>query len=333
MPLSQKGTILVTGGAGLIGSAVVWALNQRGLDNIVICDKLGTGDKWRNLTPLHFGDYIDADDLIARVEKNRGSLGQVIAVFHLGASSATAGKDAAYLMRNNFEYTKRLAHWAISQRARFVYASSAATYGDGSHGMGDKDDDLSRLRPQTVYGYSKQLFDVYAQRSGMLKGLTGLKYFNVYGPNESHKADARSLVSRAYDQIVATGKVELFKSGHPDFPNGGQRRDFLYVKDAAEITIHLAEQPLGGGLFNVGSGVASTYSEVVGAVSRALGREPAIEFIDMPEPLRRTYQYHTCATVEKLRLSGWIQPPTPVADGVYDCVANYLVPDRRLGEE
>ncbi|CAN5264861.1 ADP-glyceromanno-heptose 6-epimerase [soil metagenome] len=333
MPLTQKGTILVTGGAGFIGSALVWALNALGLDHIVISDKLGSDDKLRNLSALRFGDYIDGDELISRVERNRGSLGQVIAVFHLGACSATTEKDAAFLMRNNFEYTKRLCHWALGQRARFIYASSAATYGDGSAGMDDKDEDLFRLRPLNMYGYSKQLFDVYAQRTGILKGLTGLKYFNIFGPNEDHKADMRSLVNKAYDQIVQTGKVQLFKSHRPDFAHGEQQRDFLYVKDAVEMTIHLAQQPLGGGLFNIGSGTPSTWVELSTAIFHALGREPAIEFIDMPEVLRGKYQYYTCADIAKLRATGWIHPATPLAEAVHDYVTNYMVPDRKLGDQ
>ena len=330
---TKPGTVIVTGGAGLIGSAVVWALNQRGQENILVVDRLGTEEKWRHLPPLRFADYLQADDFLTRIESAPPQFGSVIAVYHLGACSATTERDAGYLVQNNFEFTKKLCHWAISRRARFAYASSAATYGDGSRGMDDKDDNLARLRPLNMYGYSKHLFDIYAQRAGILKGIVGLKYFNVFGPNEDHKGEMRSVVAKAYEQILATGRLTLFKSHRPDFEHGKQMRDFLYVKDAVDITLHLADRPLAGGLYNVGSGRAQTWLELAHAVFAALGRDPVIEFVDMPETLRGKYQYHTCADVAKLRASGYTKPPTPLAEAVRDYVVNYLVPGRPLGDE
>ena len=333
MPLSSEGYILVTGGAGFIGSALVWALNDRGHENILIADKLGSDEKWRNLVPLKYADYVDGDELLQRIQDNGETFGKVSTVFHLGACSATTETDSDYLMRNNFEYTKKLALWAMPRRSRFVYASSAATYGDGEQGMDDQDPDLMKLRPLNMYGYSKHLFDTFAQRGGFLRSLVGLKYFNVFGPNENHKGDMRSLVNKAYDQICETGRVRLFKSHREDFNHGEQMRDFLYVKDAVEMTIHLAERPLGGGLFNVGSGRAHTWIDLATAIFSALGMEPNIEFVDMPDHLRDKYQYFTQADISKLRAAGYNREVTPLADSVADYVRNYLVPDKRLGDE
>jgi len=251
----------------------------------------------------------------------------------LGACSSTTERDAAYLIENNFEYTKNLCAWTLGRHARFVYASSAATYGDGERGMDDKNDALHRLRPLNMYGYSKHLFDLYAQRTGLLKSVIGLKYFNVYGPNEDHKGDMRSVVAKAFEQILTTGTLSLFKSHRPDFEDGKQRRDFLYVKDAVEATLHLAERPLAGGLYNVGSGEARTWVELAHAVFAALGRDPRIEFVDMPETLRGKYQYHTCADVAKLRQTQFTTQFTSLEDAVRDYVINYLVPGRYLGDE
>ncbi|MBL9199420.1 MAG: ADP-glyceromanno-heptose 6-epimerase [Opitutaceae bacterium] len=327
------GRILVTGGAGFIGSALVWALNQRGLSNIVISDFLGTDEKWRNLVPLRYADYLDAADLRRRLAPGAPSLGKFSAVFHLGACSATTEKDAGYLADNNYAYTKELAAWSLAQEARFIYASSAATYGDGAQGMDDRDDNLARLRPLNMYGYSKHLFDLHAQREGWLPRIVGVKYFNVFGPNEDHKADMRSLVNKAYQQILATGRVQLFKSHKPEFNDGEQMRDFLYVKDAVEMTIHFAEKaPAAGGLYNLGSGEANTWLTLARAIFAALGRAPAIDFIDMPEVLRGKYQYYTKADITKLRATGYARAMTPLAESVHDYVQHYLVPGKKLGD-
>ena len=330
---TTQSRILITGGAGFIGSALVWDLNQRGVDDILVADFLGTDDKWRNLAPLRFNDYLEADDLLRRIEAGDPAFNDVELVFHLGACSATTERDAAYLVRNNFEYTKTLARWALAHDARFVYASSAATYGDGTAGMSDMEMDLGVFRPLNMYGYSKHLFDVYAARHGFLDGIVGLKYFNVYGPNEDHKGDMRSLVHKAYRQIVETGAVRLFKSHRPDYRDGEQMRDFLYVKDAVNLTLELAETPTAGGLFNVGSGQAHTWVQLATAIFEALDREPKIEFIEMPEALRGKYQYYTQADLTKLRGYCKNVDLTPLKDAVADYVRNYLVPERRLGDE
>lgn len=330
---SLQGRILVTGGAGFIGSSLIWALNQRGYTDIVVSDFLGTDEKWKNLVPLKFADYVEADVLRSRLADKPASFGKFAAVFHLGACSATTERNAAYLIDNNYAYTKELAAWALAFDARFIYASSAATYGDGNQGMSDTDENLSRLRPLNMYGYSKHLFDLHAQREGWLQRIVGVKYFNVYGPNEDHKGDMRSLVHKAFQQIITTGKAGLFKSYHPDYRDGEQKRDFLYVKDAVEMTLHFAERaPKAGGLFNLGSGEANTWLTLTRAIFAALGREPRIEFIDMPEVLKGKYQYFTQADITKLRATGYTRPMTPLADAVADYVKNHLMTGRKLGE-
>lgn len=327
------GRILVTGGAGFIGSALVWALNQRGITNVVISDILGSDEKWKNLVPLKYADYVEADVFRRKLTERADAFGEFSAIFHLGACSATTEKNASYLADNNYSYTKELATWALQQRARFIYASSAATYGDGAQGMDDRNDDLSRLRPLNMYGYSKHLFDLRAQREGWLRQIVGVKYFNVFGPNEDHKGDMRSLVNKAYQQITTTGQVQLFKSHKPEFKDGEQMRDFLYVKDAVEMTLHFAERATtAGGLYNLGSGEANTWLTLTRAIFSALGREAQIEFIDMPEVLRGKYQYYTKADIGKLRDTGYTRAMTPLADAVRDYVQSYLVPGKKLGE-
>ncbi|HEV2435040.1 MAG TPA: ADP-glyceromanno-heptose 6-epimerase [Verrucomicrobiae bacterium] len=320
--------VLVTGGAGFIGSALVWALNRCGCEHIVVCDRLGLDEKWRNLTPLRFANYVEADELLPRLQN--GALGKFELVLHLGACSCTTERDASFLIRNNFEFTKDLAAWALGQKARFVYASSAATYGDGSAGMDDDDAKLDTLRPLNMYGYSKQLFDLHAKRAGFLKKIVGLKYFNVFGPNEDHKGDMRSVVHKSFGQVRETGVIRLFKSYRKDYCDGEQKRDFLYVKDAVAMTLHLAANEKAGGLFNIGSGAARTWLDLARAVFAALSREPKIEFLEMPGSLRDKYQYFTEANLGRLRAAGYSAPITSLEDAVSDYVRNYLVPDKRL---
>ncbi|HEX3685020.1 MAG TPA: ADP-glyceromanno-heptose 6-epimerase [Bryobacteraceae bacterium] len=328
----SKGRLLITGGAGFIGSALVWELNRRGLKNILIADFLETDDKWKNLAPLQFADYVEADDLLGRIRESPHVFSNIGAILHLGACSSTTETDAAYLIRNNFEYTKALAHFALDGGRRFVYASSAATYG-GLEASLPESVALESLRPLNMYGYSKHLFDCYAQQTGILPRITGLKYFNVFGPNEYHKGHMRSVVHKAFHQIREQGSVGLFKSYRPEFADGGQRRDFLYVKDAVAATLFLAERVDGGGLFNIGSGEPHTWLELAYAIFAALQREPKIEFIDMPEELRGKYQYFTCAHIQKLREAGFDQKIAPLEDAVRDYIRNYLAPGRHLGDE
>jgi ADP-L-glycero-D-manno-heptose 6-epimerase len=330
--LEPASRVLVTGGAGFIGSALVEALNRRGVTNILITDLLGSDEKWRNLVPLRFADYMEADDFTRRLENGPDTLPGWDFVFHLGACSATTERDASYLARNNFGLTRDLSRLCLARGSRFVYASSAATYGDGSRGMDDKSGQLQDLRPLNMYGYSKQMFDCLAAREGFLPQIVGLKFFNVFGPNEYHKGEMRSLVCKAYDQIQRAGEMKLFRSHRPEYADGGQMRDFLYVRDAVEMTIHLAEHRSAGGLFNLGSGIARTWLDLAHALFAALELEPRIEFIDMPETLRDQYQYFTQAEISKLRGTGYHAPVTPLEDAVRDYVVNYLVPGKHLGD-
>ena len=320
--------VLVTGGAGFIGSALVWALNQRGCENIVVCDILGTNEKWRNLTPLRFADYVEAEALLPRLQS--GGLGKFDLVLHLGACSATTEKDATYLIKNNYEITRDLAHWSLANKARFVYASSAATYGDGSAGMEDDDSRLDTLRPLNMYGYSKHLFDLHAKRAGILNKIVGLKYFNVFGPNEDHKGDMRSLVHKSFAQVQNEGVIRLFKSYRKEFQNGEQKRDFLYIKDCVAMTLHLAATSKANGLFNIGSGHARTWIDLSNAVFAALKKKPVIKFIEMPETIRDKYQYFTQANLLRLRGAGYAAPVTSLENAVFDYVRRYLVLDKRL---
>ncbi len=328
----MSASILVTGGAGLIGSAVIHALNLRGQDEILVTDRLGRDAKWKNLSPLRFHDYIQADSFLDRLEENPDSLGSIRTIYHLGACSATTETDAGYLMENNFGYTKHLAHWALRRGIRFVYASSAATYGDGLQGMDDGSDRLENLRPLNAYGYSKHLFDLHAKRNGWLGKMAGIKYFNVFGPNEAHKGEMRSLVAKAYEQIQETGQVKLFRSHRPDYKDGEQVRDFVYVKDAVAMTLHLADTPSANGLFNIGTGTPRTWIDLATALFAALDRKPEIEFIDMPDHIRNQYQYHTSADVSRLKATGWSAPTLTLENSVSDYVRNYLVPGKHLGE-
>ena len=279
--MSENSRIIVTGGAGFIGSAIVWRLNQLGQDDILIVDRLDETDKWKNLPPLRFADYMDADEFL----DDLGDFRDARCILHLGACSSTTERDADYMFRNNFQYTRDLAELALANDIRFIYASSAATYGDGSAGMDDGFDNLDRLRPLNVYGYSKHLFDQYAARNGMFDSIVGLKYFNVFGPNEDHKGDMRSLVNKAFDQINSSGKLQLFRSHNPDYADGEFGRDFVYVKDAVEMTLHFMDNGTGG-LFNVGSGRMNTWNALAKAIFNALDLPPNVEFVDMPEHLR-----------------------------------------------
>jgi ADP-L-glycero-D-manno-heptose 6-epimerase len=249
------------------------------------------------------------------------------AILHLGACSDTTETNGDFLMRNNFAYTRTLAQWCLAHGVRFIYASSAATYGDGELGYDDDIALLPRLRPRNKYAYSKHAFDLWALEHGAFAGpgaITGLKYFNVFGPNEYHKGDMRSMVLKAYEQIQATGQVRLFKSHRPDFADGEQKRDFVYVDDAVALTAWFLDHPAAAGIFNVGAGVARTWNDLARAVFAAMGRPPQIEYVDMPEPIRTAYQYSTRADLNRLRAAGCHLPLRSLEDGVRDYVQNHL---------
>ena len=315
--------IIVTGGAGFIGSALIAGLNGRKITDILVVDQLGTSEKWKNLRNLAFTDYLEKADLLEMVAEDKLDR-SVEAVFHLGACSDTTETDASYLLKNNYEYTKLLAQWATSKGIRFIYASSAATYGDGEDGFKDDEDALETLCPLNMYGYSKHIFDLWARRTGLLSKIVGLKYFNVFGPNEYHKGNMSSFVIKAFEQINANGTVRLFKSYEKDYADGEQVRDFVYVKDAVEMALFFLDNPNLGGLDNVGTGQARTWNDLVTAVFVAMGRKPKIEYVDMPDSIRNQYQYFTKAEMDKLRDAGYEKEITSLEDAIKDYVRNYL---------
>ena len=322
--------IVVTGGAGFIGSAVVWRLNQLGKENVVIVDRLGQTEKWKNLVGLKYEDIYHKDDFINMILDDLVPF-QVDAIIHLGACSSTTETDADYLLHNNYKYTQALAEYALEKGARFIYASSAATYGDGLNGYIDDEAKLNELQPLNMYGYSKHMFDLWAQREGIANEIVGLKYFNVYGPNEYHKEDMRSVIHKAFGQINETGKVKLFKSYKPEYKDGEQMRDFIYVKDAVDITLYFLEHKEINGLFNAGTGKARTWVDLVTAIFNAMNLTSNIEFIEMPEHLKGKYQYFTEANISKLRNAGYNKPLTSLENGVKDYVQNYLMNEKYLG--
>ena len=317
---------LVTGGAGLIGGAVVSALNQAGETDILIVDHLGTSEKWKNLRDLQFTDYLEKDLFRRLLYEGKFNDAGFKAIIHMGACSSTTERDASYLADNNFNVTKELAAFSVSNQVRFLYASSAATYGAGEHGYVDDEEHMDELRPLNMYGYSKLMFDLWAKRTGILRSITGMKFTNVFGPNEKHKGGMRSMVLRAFEQITERGWVGLFRSDRPEYPDGGQMRDFVYVKDVAAMILALMEHNAKG-IYNVGSGRAETWNALAGAVFKALGREPDIRYIDMPENLKGKYQYYTRADMTKFQALKTGVSARPLEEAVADYVQNHLLPE------
>ncbi len=334
LPKIENARVLITGGAGFIGSALTWYLNTLGIEDIIIVDALGKSEKWRNLAPLKFEEYFEADNFLNWLKEDEKLLSSlnVKYVFHMGACTSNTEKDASYLVENNFAFTKHLYNATSLSKARFIYASSASTYGDGSNGMSDTDENLSVLRPLTMYSYSKHMFDLWLCKRGELKDAIGLKYFNIFGPNEYHKESMRSLIYKAYDQIQKVGSADLFKSYNPDFEDGMQKRDFLYVKDAVKMTFALATNPNAKGIYNIGSGIATTWLDFIRPIFKALNKPEKINFIEMPESMRSKYQYYTCANIDKLRGSGFIEKTYSIEDAVKECILDYLVDNKRFGD-
>ena len=325
---------IVTGGAGLIGSAMVWQLNKAGISDILVVDHLGnTTDKWKNLAPLKFDDYLERGDFREKLLAGFFDGRKIEGIIHFGACSSTTERDASYLIDNNFRYTAMVAQYCVDHHIRLVYASSCATYGDGSQGYDDDESTIENLRPLNMYGYSKQLFDLWARRRGMLGEITGCKFSNIYGPNERHKANMRSVALRSWEQISTTGKMELFRSYKPEYADGEQLRDFLYVKDAVKMVEFLFNNPKASGLFNIGSGVAESWNHLVTAAFNALKKPVNIEYIDMPESLRDRYQYYTCAKISKLRALGYNEKIMSLDEAVADYLVNYLETGSYLGDE
>lgn len=290
-------------------------------------DELGLDDKWKNLVPLKFYDFMNKLVFIDRLQELDFN---IEAVIHMGANSSTTERDADHLLTNNYEYTRRLAEFCLGKEIRFIYASSAATYGDGSLGFDDNEQLSNYLRPLNMYGYSKNLFDTKASGEGWFDKIVGLKYFNVYGPNEYHKGNMRSVVHKAFEQIRDTGRVKLFKSLNPGYKDGEQMRDFIYVKDAVDMTLFFLENNVAG-LFNVGTGKARTWNDLVASIFKAMGKPVNIEFIDLPAEIADRYQYFTEAKMERIKTAGYSNEISSLETGVTDYVKNYLLKDLYLG--
>lgn len=318
--------IVVTGGAGFIGSGVIRHLNDKGMSNIIVVDDLGKTEKWKNLVGKSFVDIIGKNDLLRWLDGRQELIESFI---HLGACSSTVETDAGYLLDNNYRYSVKLAEFAQKHDKKFIYASSAATYGDGSLGFSDDEDKIETLAPLNMYGYSKQLFDLWIKNEGLLNQVVGLKYFNVFGPNERHKGRMASAILHILPTAMKDKVIRLFKSSDPaQFADGDQRRDFVYVKDVARMTCAFLNNDAKG-IFNVGSGIASTWNQLATAVFKAIGIPPKIEYIDMPADLKGKYQNYTCADMAKTHAAlGKTTDCMPLDDAVEDYVKNYLLTEK-----
>ena len=318
---------IVTGGAGFIGSAMVWKLNQMGIDDVWIVDTLGSGSKWKNIVGLKFSEILGPEDFLGSILEHDHLPEDTDAIIHMGACSSTTERDADYLLNNNYRFTCTLAETALEQNIRLLVASSGATYGGGEFGYDDGVENLDRLRPLNMYGHSKLMFDQWAARNGALNSLASLRFFNVYGPNEYHKEDMASMVFKSFRKVRDEGRLELFRSHRPEFKDGEQLRDFVYVKDIVDVMWWLLENPGVNGIFNVGTGVEETWLQLAGAVFAALGKPVNIDFIDMPESIRGQYQYRTKADISRLRAAGYKGSFRQVKEGVADYLLNHLMQD------
>ena len=313
--------IVVTGGAGFIGSNIVVDLARAGL-RVVVCDHFRSGDKWRNIAAARLHDIVRPSDLLEWLARHRG---EVAAIVHMAAISSTTEKDVDRIAATNIRLTLDLWNWCAASGVRLIYASSAATYGDGTAGFSDEQTPaaLATLRPLNAYGWSKHLVDRrvvddVARGHATPRQWAGLKFFNVYGPNETHKGIMQSLVSKIFPTVKTGETVTLFKSHHPGYPDGGQQRDFTYVKDCVAVVSWLLEHPATSGLFNVGTGTPRSFLDLVGVVCAAVGSTPNIRFIDIPDELRTQYQYFTRADMTKLRRAGFDRSFHSFEDGVRD---------------
>jgi len=324
--------IIVTGGAGLIGSAVVWGLNRQGETDIIVVDELDHVGKERNLGPLAYERIIGIKEFREQLNDGDFDAAGITAIIHLGACSDTTEQDWDFLEDNNLKYSQDVIRWATDHKVRCLYASSAATYGDGDKGFSDSHDAFNQFEPLNLYGKSKLMTDIWARDGGYLDQCVGLRYFNVFGPNEDHKEHMRSVMAKKFPELRDQHIIRLFKSEHPDYADGEQERDFIYVKDAVSATLFFLSEPQINGVFNIGTGKAGTWKDVATAMFAAVGEKPNIEYIDLPDKLKGQYQYHTQADITKLLQAGYGEKFTRLNDAVSDYVQNYLVPDKHLGE-
>lgn len=317
-------SIIVTGGAGFIGSCLIRTLNDAGYTDIIVVDNICSTEKWRNLNNKNYTEYISRNDFLQRLPEFAGEVSHVI---HMGACSATTEKNFDFLYKNNFEYTKALWKFCSEEKISFIYASSAATYGDGSCGFDDKDN-IKQLRPLNGYGYSKQLFDLWVEKQTVTPAQhCGFKFFNVYGPNEYFKGSMASVIFHSFNKIIETGEMGLFKSYREEYEDGQQLRDFVYVKDLCKVIMFVIEHPEINGLFNLGTGKARSFYDLCKDTFLAMGLKPNIKYINMPESLRPKYQYFTEAKMDKLREAGYTEPFYTLEEGITDYVQNYLAKD------
>jgi len=314
----SRDMIILTGGAGFIGSCFLWKLNKEGRDDIIVVDHLDKSGKKRNLDGKRYKDYIDKDDFIKLVEKNKAPIAKH--VIHMGACSSTVLDDESYFIKNNYEYSKKLAKWSLDNSASFLYASSAATYGDGSDGYDDRDEVTRKLKPLNLYGKYKQLFDLWILDSGLKNKVTGLKFFNVFGPNEYHKGEMMSVICKKFRDVKDKGHITLFKSYRKGYKDGEQKRDFIYVKDATEVMYYLFQNPQKTGILNLGTGLARSWNDIAYAMFSALGKKPKIEYIEMPEYLKEKYQYFTQAKMDKLKKAGYDCQFSSLEDSIKDYI-------------
>lgn len=324
--------IIVTGAAGMIGSAFVWKLNEMGINDILVVDKLRTEEKWLNLRKRDYADWVDRDELFNWLA-NPANAEKITGVVHMGACSATTERDGDYLMANNYGYSKKLWEFCAERQINYVYASSAATYGGGELGYNDEvtPEELKKLMPLNKYGYSKKIFDDWAFKQRIApKQWTGLKFFNVYGPQEYHKGRMASMVFHTFNQYKENGGVKLFKSHKEGYKDGEQLRDFVYLKDVVDVIYFLLTEKVESGVYNVGTGEARSFLDLSMATMRAasgnpeLAVEDVVEFIPMPEDLRGRYQYFTQASMEKLKKAGYTKKFHSLEEGVKDYVENYM---------
>ncbi len=311
--------IVVTGAAGFIGSCLVSELNRRGRYDLIVVDHLVGDDdpKKKNLAGKRYQRYYDKAEYLKLLKRDQFDF-DVECILHMGACSSTTLQDADYFEKNNFQYSCTVAEWALKNKARLIYASSAATYGDGELGYNDEESLISRLKPLNLYGESKQKFDQWVLSHGYQDKMCGLKFFNVFGPNEYHKADMRSVAAKAYERVAGEGKISLFKSYNPKYKDGEQKRDFIYVKDAVDVVLFLMEHPAINGIFNLGTGRARSWNDLARALFAAAGRTVNIEYIEMPEVLQGRYQYFTEANMSKLRQAGYSKAFTTLEDAIKD---------------
>lgn len=295
--------VILTGGAGFIGSCLLWKLNKKGVKDIIVVDHMEKSQKFKNLVGKDFEGYLEKDKFLNYLESNKLK-GRVDLILHMGACTSTTEQNRNYLMKNNYFYSRRLCKWALKNKVHFLYASSAATYGDGGLGYSDEDRVSLKLKPMNLYGLSKQMFDLWLIRNKLTLKVTGFKFFNVFGPNEYHKGDMKSVIAKAYSQVDKEGKMRLFKSYKKEYADGEQMRDFVYIKDAIEVVDYFIERPDKKGIFNLGTGKARTWNDLACALFTACNKKPRIEYIPMPLAIRDKYQYFTQADLAKLRKAG-----------------------------